>query len=210
MLLFGHIGYTLAAGLLLNNSLHINRIISKETDEKSVNPKAIDLKGPSAKFWKLIQQTKGLDLRWVIIGSLLPDIIDKPIGHIIFKDTFGTGQIYCHTLLFAIFLFLAGYVASSIYKKNFILLIAFGNLMHLILDFMWRKPSILLWPIYGFTFEKSTPIPFGEYLWNILRRTFQTPWAIIPEVVAAIITIWFIWVLIREKKFGSFIVKGSI
>jgi len=129
-----------------------------------LEPSVSDALRAKGSFWKLIQQTKGLDLRWVIIGSLLPDIIDKPIGHIIFKDTFGTGQIYCHTLLFAIFLFLAGYVASSIYKKNFILLLAFGNLMHLILDFMWRKPSILLWPIYGFTFEKSSAIAVATVL----------------------------------------------
>ena len=86
MLLFGHIGFTLAAALLLNNSLPKNSfIIHQEVGEKTEgSPNLPSLKGPSAKFWTLIKRTRGLDLRFVIIGSLLPDIIDKPIGNYLF------------------------------------------------------------------------------------------------------------------------------
>lgn len=210
MFLFGHIGYTLAAALLLNNSLHINRIISKEIDEKANNNEASHLKGPSAKFWTLVRRTKGLDLRFLIIGSLLPDIIDKPIGRYFFNNTFGTGQIYCHTLLFAILLFLAGFFIAFKYKKSLMLMLAFGTFVHLILDGMWLKPHILLWPLFGFRFEKSPPIPFGTYLWGLILQLFKTPWVGIPELIAAIIIIWFVWLLWRQKKLRSFILGGQV
>jgi inner membrane protein len=209
MFLFGHIGYTLAAVLILNNSLHINRVISKEVDQKEDHTQVAHLKGPSAKFWKLIEGTKGLDLRFVIIGSLLPDIIDKPIGRYFFNNTFGTGQIYCHTLLFAILLFLAGFLIAFKYKNSFMLMLAFGTFVHLILDGMWQKPNILLWPIFGFGFEKLPPIPFGTYLWDLILQLFKTPWEIIPELIAAIIFFWFVWLLWRQKKLRSFILSGQ-
>ena len=42
-----------------------------------------------------------MDLRVLAFGAVLPDLIDKPIGSILFTDYYGTGRIYAHTLLFA-------------------------------------------------------------------------------------------------------------
>jgi len=210
MFLFGHIGYTLTAALLLNNSLHINRVISKEIEEKANNTDVVHLKGPSAKFWRLVKRTKGLDLRFVIIGSLFPDIIDKPIGRYFFNNTFGTGQLYCHTLLFAVLLFLAGFLITFKYKNSFMLMLAFGTFIHLLLDRMWQKPNILLWPLFGFGIEKSPPVPFGTYLWDLVSRLYKTPWVGIPELIAAIIIIWFVWLLWHQKKLRSFILTGRV
>jgi inner membrane protein len=210
MFVFGHIGYTLAAALLLNNTLHINRLFLKETTQKADNTEITHFRGPSAKFWTLIKRTNGLDLRFIIIGSLLPDIIDKPIGRYFFNDTFGTGHLYGHTLLFAVLFFIAGFVIAFKYKNSFMLVLAFGNFVHLILDRMWQEPDVLLWPLYGFKFAKASPIPFGTYLWDLIQQLFRTPWAGIPEFIAAIITVWFLWLLWRQKKFGSFILRGRI
>jgi len=210
MLLFGHIGFTLGTALLLNDSLNINRVISKEIEEKANNTDVTHLKGPSAKFWTLVKRAKGLDLRFIIIGSLLPDIIDKPIGRFFFNDTFGTGYLFSHTLLFVILLFLVGYLVNIYKKWSFMLLLGFGTFVHLILDFMWKEPHVLLWPLFGFTFEKSIPIPFGTYLWDLVLQLFRTPWVGIPELIAAIIVIWFIWLLWRQKKLRSFILFGRV
>ena len=35
------------------------------------------------------------------------------------------------------------------------LALAFGTLMHLILDQMWRAPTTLIWPAYGWAFPKE-------------------------------------------------------
>jgi inner membrane protein len=212
MLLFGHIGFTLAGFLLLNSPLRKNRFITQpETLEQSENvPKIPALKGLSARLWALITRTKSLDMRFVIAGSLLPDIIDKPIGHYFFYETFGNGYLWGHTLLFLIFLTLAGYLTNVIVKRNYILLLAFGCFIHLILDFMILNPRVFLWPLLGLTFEKGTSRPFGEWLLGLVTQVVDKPWIAIPEVTGAIITIWFIWLLWRQKKLRSFIVKGQI
>ena len=210
MFLFSHIGYTLAAVLVLNNSLHINRAISNEIDEKANSSEIPHLKGPSAKFWTLVKRARGLDLRFIIIGSLLPDIIDKPIGLYFFRDTFGTGRLYCHTILFATLLFLAGFLINICLKKNFMLMLVFGTFSHLILDSMWQKPRVLFWPLFGFSIEKSIPIPFGTYLRDLIIKVFETPWLGIPELIAAIIIIWFVWLLWHQKKLHSFILTGRV
>jgi inner membrane protein len=210
MFVFSHVGYTFAAALLLNNSLHINRVVSKETDEKASSYDASNLKGPSATFWRLVKRTKGLDLRFIVIGSLLPDIIDKPIGRLFFNETFGTGRLYGHTLLFLILLSLTGYIIYRYRKASFMLLLAFGTLVHLILDCMWLEPRVLLWPLYGFTFKKGNPVPFGKYLWSLVITFFNTPWKAIPELIALAIICWFVWLLWRQKKLRSFILRGQV
>ena len=37
-----------------------------------------------------------MDLRWVVAGSLLPDVVDKPIGSILFVDTFDSHRLFGH------------------------------------------------------------------------------------------------------------------
>lgn len=212
MLLFGHIGLTLAAALLLNNSLPDNRfVIHQEVIEKAdSSSKVTALKEPSAKFWTLVKGTRSLDLRFVIIGSLLPDIIDKPIGHFFFRDIFGNGVLYCHSLLFVLVLVLAGYFTNVICKKSYILLLTFGSFVHLILDFVWLNPHVFFWPLFGFTFEKGTSPPFGEWLLGLILELFKIPWVAIPELIGAVITIWFVWLLWHQKKLRFFILGGHV
>jgi inner membrane protein len=212
MLLFGHIGFTLAGALLLNSVILHARFRDKpKIDEQSPNSAARPvLKGPSAEFWGLIERTKGLDLRFVIIGSLLPDIIDKPIGHYFFYDVYGNGYLYGHTLLFVLLLAAAGYAAYLISQKSFLLWLAFGSMAHLILDFIFFKRRVFLWPLYGFAFPRGTSPPFGEWLLGLVTQLFHRPWAAAPEVLGAIITIGFFWLLWNQKRLRSFVLKGQV
>ena len=49
-----------------------------------------------------------IDYRAVLVGSILPDIIDKPIGAYLFRSTFHNSRIFAHTLLFSVLLMLMG------------------------------------------------------------------------------------------------------
>jgi len=48
----------------------------------------------SARFFNSVS------LAFLALGSMLPDIIDKPLGHIFLASSLGYGRIYSHTLLF--------------------------------------------------------------------------------------------------------------
>jgi len=104
MLLFAHLGLTLAAGRIMR--------------------------------W--------VDLAFLALGSMLPDIIDKPLGLLAF-GTAEQGRTFGHTLLFLIVL-----ATLAVYLKNLRLAsVSFGVLAHLVLDSMWKSPAILFWPLLG-------------------------------------------------------------
>ena len=43
-----------------------------------------------------------VDFRIVAVLAMLPDIIDKPLGHFVLGETLNNGRIYAHTLVFLV------------------------------------------------------------------------------------------------------------
>src|SRR5512140_2459711 len=82
------------------------------------------------------------NLTFLALGSMLPDIIDKPLGLIAFGSP-SMGRTFAHTFLFLLLI-----AALSIYTRDMRLKsLYWGLLAHLTLDSMWNSPVILLWPI---------------------------------------------------------------
>jgi hypothetical protein len=127
---------------------------------------------------------KNVDLLFLAIGSMLPDIIDKPLGWMIY-GTPNMGRIFAHTLLFLLILAaLAGYS-----KKAKVFSLALGVFIHLILDFMWFSPVILLWPLLGDfpPAHYADPLSYVEMLLGALRK----PIILIPECLGLAYLIYF-------------------
>jgi len=92
-----------------------------------------------------------LDYRPVILGSLLPDIIDKPIGYILFQRYYENGWIYGHTLLFSLLLLILSYFIKTKY-----LMVGLASLLLLIEDGVAiYMPRTFLWPLLGWSFDKN-------------------------------------------------------
>ena len=96
-----------------------------------------------------------IDMRFVLVGALLPDIIDKPIGNIIFASSIGYGRLFGHTLLFVSVLVAIGFLLHGKNRDNAICL-SFATFLHLIEDRMWEFPKILFYPLYGFDLPSRT------------------------------------------------------
>jgi len=148
-----------------------------------------------------------IDIRLLLIGSLLPDIIDKPVGIFLFGETFSSGRIYGHTLLFLIVISLVGSLLYRSYRKNWLLVVSFGTLVHLILDEMWFGKETLLWPLYGFAFERKDLNNWWEWQWN---EVLTQPGVYIPEIVGGVILILLVWVVLRNRKVFAFIRNGKL
>jgi membrane-bound metal-dependent hydrolase YbcI (DUF457 family) len=80
-------------------------------------------------------------------GALLPDIIDKPLGHVFLA--MGYGRIYSHTLLFLLCAVLVGTIVYWRYRSVLALAAAAGIASHQVLDAMWREPTNWLYPFLG-------------------------------------------------------------
>jgi len=215
MLIFGHTGITLGAAVLLNGALAKRYTLPARRDElrgePPPSPEKLSRQGRSstAVSW-LISLAYRLDIRLLLIGSLLPDIVDKPIGLFLFRDTFGSGRIFCHTLLFLIVITLVGLYLYRSRKQTRLLVLSFGTFTHLILDAMWRTPRTLLWPLYGLSFERYDLINLSYWIQKIFHTLLVYPAIWITELVGATIVIWFVWLLVRRGSFYAFLRNGWV
>ncbi len=210
MLVFGHPGLTLGVAVLLNGVL--SRSYSRsgegddylETDSGAVSVKSRFSSGTTA--W-LTSLARRIDIRLLLLGSLLPDVIDKPIGRFLFRDTIGNGRIFSHTLLFAILISLVGlYLYRSLSQRR-LLVLSLGTFIHLIFDQMWHTLQTLLWPLYGVAFKKAD---ITDWIPSLLSALLTDPGVYLPELAGLAILIWFVWLVVRRGKLLAFIRNGEI
>ena len=147
MIFFGHLGLTLA--------------VTRAADKTIINRKHTD-------------RTLDIDYRLVLLGSLLPDIIDKCILFFLAGERFKSGRLFAHSLLFSILLFALGIAIRYAYKKSWGIILAGCVFMHQIFDMMWKQLNIFLWPVYDFLPSK---IINSLQVWSpgILRIPLKMP-----------------------------------
>lgn len=146
-----------------------------------------------------------IDYRVVALGSLFPDVIDKPVWLLAIGDISPSGRGYAHTLLFNLALLVAGLILIR-YRKSWLLLISLSSLMHLIFDQMWRSPARLLWPLLGPLLEEETT----GWLSNIIQALFTDPKVYIPEIIGLVIVLLFAYRIVTRKRVTGFIRNGAI
>lgn len=211
MLLLGHAGITLGVAKLLDIAISRNHASTATSPNvKQPLPSASITAHSSTEARKtpwLLTLGNHIDVRLLLIGSMLPDIVDKPIGLYLFRDTFSTGRLFCHTLLFFILITLAGVYLYKVRRRAWLLVLAFGTFTHLILDQMWLAYRTLLWPFFGFTFERED---ITDWAAQMLRSLYTNPSVYLPEFIGAVILLWFCSVLVRKKKIRSFIKIGKV
>lgn len=148
-----------------------------------------------------------IDYRVILIGSILPDVIDKPIGAYLFRSTFHNSRIFAHTLAFSAMLLFIGLYRVYKHRKNNILILGLCTSIHLILDSMWLYPGILFWPYYGLAFPKRAE---GNWLNSDIIRLITDPRYYIPEIIGFVIIAYYFWPLIKNKQIKTFISKGKL
>ena len=132
----------------------------------------------------------GMDLRWVALGSLLPDLIDKPVASVLFNDVFQTHRIVSHALIapvLALFVILALTERGSRSRRAAIAVVI-GALFHLVLDGAWIDPKAFLWPFFGLEFP---PVADSSLL-PLLGRMAQSPMVWLGEALggAYLVYLW--------------------
>jgi membrane-bound metal-dependent hydrolase YbcI (DUF457 family) len=146
-----------------------------------------------------------IDPRYLAIGALLPDLIDKPLGRVIFASTFENGRIIGHTLLLSFVLFLIGLYLYNKKRDIKVLSLASGSFFHLVEDQMWAKPATLFWPFLGLSFPRDHSDYTGiEYLSNMLEKSFELELsrAFIPEIIGMVVIVMLTlhWLIKRYRQ----------
>lgn len=159
------------------------------------------------KMSKKVTNNVSIDYRIILIGSILPDLIDKPLGAFLFRSTFHNSRIFGHTLAFSIILLFVGLILLNKYKNKCILLLGICSVIHLILDSMWFYPSILFWPYFGWRFPVR---PEGNWIKSDILRLLTDPAYYIPEIIGFLIILYYFVKLVKSKQIRTFINKGRL
>ncbi len=115
-----------------------------------------------------------IDPRYLVIGAILPDLIDKPIGEVIFASTFASGRIVGHTLLFSLLLFFIGLYMYERKRDIRGLSLASGSFLHLFEDQMGSDPQTFLWPLFGWNFPRDSRDYVGvEHILEMFEASFH-------------------------------------
>ncbi len=142
-----------------------------------------------------------VDFRLVLIGSILPDLIDKPLGAILHLEA----RLWAHSLVF-----LAGILLLSLVPAwKGLRWIGFGDAVHLLVDLIWQQPMVVLWPFLGLAFPpETTPQTVGNYLQILLTD----PYVQFGEIVGSIILLSAAWYygMFSWSRLRSFLKDGRL
>lgn len=197
MLLFGHIGITAAVARAGDI------IFSPEVIENNKS----GFRYRAALLLNRLRDASGrLDYRMIIVGSMLPDIIDKPVFLLLRDRGFEvSGRGYAHTLLFTVILVIGG-VFLLRKDKSWLLTLGLSSGAHLVLDEIWDNLKVIFWPILG-------QFPPGEtegWLSGIWENLFTYPEVYIPEILGLIFSLYLAYKILRNRAISGFIRYGTI
>lgn len=119
-----------------------------------------------------------VDVRMLALGAILPNLVDKPIGTLLWADYFGADRLIGHSLLFPTTIMIGALVVTRRgRRRRAIMAVAIGAMLHLLLDGMWTSATTFFWPFFGWAFEPGLP----DY-WGHLGEVF-TPIALLKEAL---------------------------
>ena len=137
-----------------------------------------------------------IDYRFVLLGAILPDLIDGFLGLFVFEGP--AGRWIAHSLLVVIAVAVIIILGFKGERRLALFGIAVGWLLHLVADGMWEAPETFLWPAFGTEFATS---PAEPYSWDLFLHPGQhlATWA--GEFVGLAILAWF-YVAFEMKRDG--------
>lgn len=151
--------------------------------------------GATVAFVRYAFRDEAMDLRYLAVGAVLPDLIDTPISMVMWSS-WEAPRLATHSLLFGSIAMIAVLVATKrgTRRKQW-MLVAVGVLMHLGLDAMWADPNTLWWPFLGWEFTRVGIATFSGYAAMVL----SSPWMWVGEA-AGLTYLAFLW---RSSGLGS-------
>lgn len=136
-----------------------------------------------------------VDVRFLAVGALLPDLIDMPIGTLLLADRYSTGELWAHSLLAPSLVVVAVMILTRRgARRRAWMALAIGMFFHLLLDGMWATTEVFLWPFFG-DFPPG-PSPYWSGVWE---RALSDPWRWMAEAAG----ITYLVVLGRKAGLGD-------
>lgn len=142
--------------------------------------------GASLWLFRWIFRDPKVDVRFLLAGAVIADVIDLPLGTLILADTFSTGELWMHSLAApAVYMTVVLLLTRRGRRRRAFMAFGIGWLFHLLLDGMWTTQEVFLWPFFG-------DIPAGESpFWPLAwERALSDPWRWVKEAIGLGYLVW--------------------
>ena len=152
-----------------------------------------------------------LDDRAIAFGSLLPDILDKPIALVLAGDLVGnSGRNIGHTLIFALALIAVADALAVVLKRGLPLVVAFASAGHLALDRMWNHAQTLYWPLTGLAFPSKERVSVTEWTESTMLAVPDRMTGDPLELAGLAVICWIIARVLWTRSVKSYLLTGRI
>lgn len=148
-----------------------------------------------------------IDYRYVLIGAVLPDVVDGLLGPFWFEGP--AGRWVAHSLVAVVAVAVCVLLALRGERRLAVFGIAVGWLLHLVGDGMWSAPETFYWPAFGTDFSAA---PAEPYSWDLFVHPFDHAGTWAGEVAGVLVLAWF-WVAFRlgeGRRFRTFMADGYL
>ena len=122
------------------------------------------------------------------IGSVLPDLVDKGLGHIIFSGSLDNGRIFFHSLGIVLLFAVVGLIVWRYYRSFAFLVVGFGVLLHQLADVMWTSPVTWYYPLLGPYPVDVSPDYFQQAI--LAELTSVTEWIIFVAILVLALVLY--------------------
>jgi len=139
------------------------------------------------------------DLRFVIFFTLVADIVDKPLGLWVFKETINNGRVWFHSLAVNLLVSLV----LVVLRKPGVYVLALW--LHQLCDRMWMRPWVALWPLTGRFGYRD--LDFEDWVYGIF-----SPYNVGSDVVGLLVLAAFVWryQLFRASRLRDWARTGTL
>jgi hypothetical protein len=143
--------------------------------------------GATLWLFRWIFKDPKVDVRFLLLGAVLPDLVDLTVGTILFPERYSTGELWFHTLLVAsAYMVVVLFLTRRGRRRRAFMALGVGWLFHLLLDGMWTDPELFFWPFFGWEMP-SGEAPFWPLAWE---RAMSDPWRWVLESIGLAYLVW--------------------
>lgn len=148
--------------------------------------------GATLWLFRWIFKDPKVDVRFLLAGAILPDLIDMTIGTVLLADRYSTGELWFHSLI-AVTVYMTAVLLFTRRgrRRRAWMALGVGWLFHLLLDGMWASEAVFLWPFFGLEIPAGQA-PYWALAWE---RALSDPWRWALELIGLGYFVW-LWIAI--------------
>lgn len=147
-----------------------------------------------------------IDYRLILLGALIPDLIDKPLIFLVDPDFINSSlRSVGHSLVGAVVMLAVVWIVTRRWQGASVSSFGFALGLHLLMDRMWEMPEVLLWPMLG-RMLPAQDIPFSHWFRIHFEQFPTTP----SDLIGIALLVLFVAQVLRSRGVLRLLKTGQL